>query len=59
MSMKEIDNKNAMKVNATEDNIYIITTTLIHANKYIEHDPNKPTTKSIRERQLCECINNK
>ena len=32
MSVKEIDNPNAMKINATRDNAY-----KIHTYKYIEH----------------------
>ena len=43
MSMKEIDNENTTKSNATRDNVYTIRTTQIHAKKYIEYDPSKPT----------------
>ena len=57
--MKEIDNTNATKANATKVNVYTIYATQIHTNKYIEHDPHKSTTTSIRERQVCECTNNK
>ena len=45
MSVKVIDNQNAMKTNATRDNAY-----KIQSNKYIEHDPSKPKTISMREK---------
>ena len=59
--MKEIDNENVMKANATRDNAYTIHATQIHSNKYIEHDPSKPTTTrdGKRDRQVYECKNNK
>ena len=43
--MKDIDNDNAAKANATRDNIYTI-----HINKCIEHDPSKPATTCMREK---------
>ena len=45
MSVKQIDNQSATKANATRDNAYNI-----HTNKYIEHDPSKPITTSMREK---------
>ena len=39
-----------MKANATRDDVYTIHKTQIHTNKYIEHDPSKPITTSIREK---------
>ena len=59
MNMKEIDNENAKKENATGDNVYTIHTVQIHTNKYIKHDPSKPTTTSIKDREVCECTHNK
>ena len=44
--MKEIDNQNAMKANAKRINVY-----KIHTNNYIEHDPSKPITTSIGEKE--------
>ena len=40
---KEITSENATKAHVTADNVYIIHTTQIRTNKYIEHDPSKPT----------------
>ena len=51
MSIKEKENANATKANATIGNVYSI-----HTNKYIEHLLNKPTTTSMRDRQVWECI---
>ena len=48
--MKEIDNENATRANATRHNLYIIHKTQIHTNKYIEHNPSKLTTTSMREK---------
>ena len=45
MSVKKIDNVNTTKANATRGSVYTI-----HTNKYIEHDPSKPITTSIREK---------
>ena len=45
MSVKEIDNQNATKANATRGNAYEIYT-----NKHIKHDPSEPITISIREK---------
>ena len=42
-SVKETDNHNATKANATRDNAY-----KIHSNKYIKHDPNKLITTRKR-----------
>ena len=42
MSVKEINNENATKANATRGNVYTICTTRIHPTR-------KPTTTSIRE----------
>ena len=47
--MKEIDNENATKANVTRNSVYTIHTTQLHNNKYIEHDPSKPTTTSMRK----------
>ena len=52
MSMKEIDNENAMKANATRDNVNTMHTKQIHTNKSIEHDSSKLTTTSMREKGL-------
>ena len=62
MSIKEIDSENTTKANATRDNVYTIHTIQMHLNKYIEHDPSKPTTTSMSEKRIakvCECINKK
>ena len=40
MSVKETDNQNAIRDNAYK----------IHTNKYIEDDPSKPLTTSMREK---------
>ena len=45
MSVKEVNNQNATNANATRDNAYYI-----HTTKYIERDPNKPITTSMKER---------
>ena len=45
--MKEIDNENA-----TRGNVYTI-----HTNKYIEHDPSKPTTATMREKGINKYTN--
>ena len=50
MSVKEINNENATKANATSGNAYTIHTIQINTNKYIEHVPSKPTTTSILKR---------
>ena len=47
MSMKETDNQNATKANATRDNAY-----KLHTNKCIEQDPNKRITTSMREKGM-------
>ena len=39
MSMKETDNENATKANATRDNVFTIYTTKTRINNYIEHVP--------------------
>ena len=44
--MKEIDNENATKANTTIDNVY-----KIHTDNNIEHDPSKPITTSMREKE--------
>ena len=57
MSIKEIDNENPPKANATRDNMYTIHTIQMHPNEYIEQDPNKPTTTSMSEKgiaKVCE-----
>ena len=41
MSMKDIENANATKANATRGNVYTIQKTQIHTNKYIEDLSNK------------------
>ena len=56
--MKVIDNTNATNAKATRGNVYIIHTTQIHTNKYIEHISNKPTTTSRRDRKVCDCTTN-
>ena len=45
MSVKEIDNQNATKSNATRGKASKINT-----NKYIEHDQSKPITTRMREK---------
>ena len=45
--MKEIDNENATKTNATRGKVHTIQT-----NKYIAHVPNKPTPTRIREKEI-------
>ena len=45
VSGKEINNHNATKANATRDNKY-----KKYTNKYIEQDPTKPTTTSMRKK---------
>ena len=48
--MKEIDNENTTKVNATRDNVYTIYMTQMHTNKYIKNDSSKPTRTSMGEK---------
>ena len=50
--VRELDNKNAMKVNVTKGNF--THTTQIHINKCIEQILNKPSTTSIGERHVWE-----
>ena len=38
MSVKEMDNENVTKANATRGNVYKVHTTQIHFNKYIERE---------------------
>ena len=47
MSVKEINKANTTNANVTRDSVYII-----HTSKYIEHLPNKPTTTSMKNRQV-------
>ena len=54
MSGKEIDNQNATKREL--DNKQCVHNAQLHTSKYIEHISNKPTTTSIRYRQVCGCI---
>ena len=51
--MKKIDNENATKANAARSNVY----TTLHTNKYIEHDPSKSTTISMREKRIDKYMN--
>ena len=44
MSVKEIENANTTKANATSVSVYAI-----HTNKYIKHVPNKSKTTSMRD----------
>ena len=48
--MKEIDNENATKANATRDNMYTNTSNKIQVNQQ------QQAQKS--DRQVCECTNN-
>ena len=50
MSVKEIDNIKATSANAIRGIEYTVYTIQIHTNKYLEHDPSKPTTTSMKER---------
>ena len=47
MNVKETENQDATKANATRDNAY-----KLHTTKYIEHDPNKTITTSMREKGM-------
>ena len=57
MSMKEIDNENATKAKAIRDNVYTIDTIEKLTNTYIEHEPSKPTTTNLREKEIDKYAN--
>ena len=59
MDMKEIDNEDTRKANATRRNLFTIHTTQININKYIEHIPSKPATTSMREKEIDKYANAK
>ena len=45
------------KRNVSErNNRQCVHNTQVHSNKYIKDLPNKPTTISTNDRQVCECI---
>ena len=49
---ERINNENTSTANTIRDNLDTTHTTQIHTYKYIEHDPSKPTTASIREKGI-------
>ena len=52
MHMKKIDNASTTKANATGGNRRSVHNTQMHSNKYIKHLLNKPTTTSMKDRQI-------
>ena len=54
---ERIDNENTTAANTIRDNLDTTHTTQIHTNKYIERDPSKPTTASIRKKWIDKYAN--